>query len=84
MLGQVASFVEKLVALDALVKSFLGYVVGAGIGAGNLMLLRNDTVGLFFISRGVSISLNDIWIDFLFFWSLWYVVVGFDRAILLV
>lgn len=41
MLRQVASLVEELVALDALVKAILGNVVRAGVGTGHLMLLSD-------------------------------------------
>lgn len=44
VLRQVASLVEYLVALDALVKTVLGYVVRTGVGTGHLMFLRDHRV----------------------------------------
>lgn len=48
VLRQVASLVEDLVALDALVKAVLGNVVRASVGAGHLMLLSDHRNALRF------------------------------------
>lgn len=49
MLRQVASLVEDLVALDALVKAVLGNIVRAGVRTGHLMFFRDDGVTLRFV-----------------------------------
>lgn len=62
VLRQVASLVEDLVALDALVKAVLRNIVRAGVGAGHLMLLGDHDVPfhlltLFELSADVRVQL---------------------------
>lgn len=62
VLRQVASLVEDLVALDALVKTVLRNIVRTSVGAGHLMLLRDHDVSfrlliLYKLSADVRIQL---------------------------